>query len=552
MTTCKQCKSPFEVTDQDRQFYKKIDVPEPTLCPDCRQQRRLSWRNERQMYRHLCKLCKKNIVSLYPPDSPYTVYCQNCWWGDQWNPLEYGQKFNFSRPFFEQYRELQLKVPRLSLFNMNSENSEYTNHSADNKNCYMSVAIGQSEDCMYGHWIINSKDVIDALYCDKCEQCYECIYCVNCYETFYSEFCENLKNCWMCFECKGCEYCIACTQLQHKKFYILNKSVSEKEFHNIKNEMLKKPSKFRKIFEQYQNLKRAETPRRATRQINCINCTGSDLINCKNAKFCFNCHNLEDCKYVFDGADIKDSMDTYEHGWYFPSELIYDTHAGRGGHYFRFCNLCADSRNLTYCDYCFNNSADLFGCISLKHKQYCILNKQYTKEEYEALVYKIIEYMSSTGEWGEFFPSSLSPFPYNHSPGMEYYPLSKEEVNKRGWHWLEEKKVIPEVDRIIPASKLPDSIKNVDDDILNWAIECEATGRPFKIIPQELKFYRTHQIPIPHFHPDERHKHRMELRSPRKLYDRKCNQCQIPIQTTYAPDRPEKVYCESCYLKEVY
>jgi len=108
------------------------------------------------------------------------------------------------------------------------------------------------------------------------------------------------------------------------------------------------------------------------------------------------------------------------------------------------------------------------------------------------------------------------------------------------------------VSKTIPASALPLSIDDVPDDILNWAITCEATSRPFKIVKRELEFYREHRLPVPHFHPDERHKRRMALRNPRRLWDRQCAKCQKPVSTTYAPDRPEIVYCEDCYLKEVY
>jgi len=111
---------------------------------------------------------------------------------------------------------------------------------------------------------------------------------------------------------------------------------------------------------------------------------------------------------------------------------------------------------------------------------------------------------------------------------------------------------LPKVSKIIPAEKLPANINNIPDDILNWAIQCENTQKPFKIIPQELKFYRENNIPIPHLHPDERHKERMKLRNHRKLYDRKCNKCEKHIQTTYSPDRLEMVYCEECYLQTVY
>jgi len=108
------------------------------------------------------------------------------------------------------------------------------------------------------------------------------------------------------------------------------------------------------------------------------------------------------------------------------------------------------------------------------------------------------------------------------------------------------------VEKTIPAEKLPALIKDIPDDILNWAIECEETKKPFKILKQELAFYRKMNLPIPHFHPDERHKRRMASRNPRKLWKRECGKCGLEIETTYAPEKPEKVYCEKCYLKEVY
>ncbi|MBU0626695.1 hypothetical protein KKH82_04680 [Patescibacteria group bacterium] len=83
-----------------------------------------------------------------------------------------------------------------------------------------------------------------------------------------------------------------------------------------------------------------------------------------------------------------------------------------------------------YCSCC-RNIKDCFGCISLNNAQYCILNKQYTKVEYETLVPKIIEHMTKTEERGEFFPSSISPFGYNETVASEYYHLTKEEAIKQ-------------------------------------------------------------------------------------------------------------------------
>jgi hypothetical protein len=160
--------------------------------------------------------------------------------------------------------------------------------------------------------------------------------------------------------------------------------------------------------------------------------------------------------------------------------------------------------------------------------------------------------MQETKEWGEFFPVATAPFGYNESKASEWYPLSKKEVLHHGWAWSEYEAPHPQVAKTIPASRLPPSIAEIPDSILQWAIVCEKTGKPFKIIRQELDFYRRSGLPVPHREPKQRHYDRLARTNPCKLFARECAKCKKDIQTTYAPDRPEKVYCEECYLKEVY
>jgi len=108
------------------------------------------------------------------------------------------------------------------------------------------------------------------------------------------------------------------------------------------------------------------------------------------------------------------------------------------------------------------------------------------------------------------------------------------------------------VEKTIPAEQLPDTIEEIPDDILNWAVVCEESKKPFRIVKQELALYRQLGIPVPRRSPLQRHKDRNALRNPRGLWERKCGKCGKDIQTSYNPERPEKVYCESCYLNEVY
>ncbi len=212
-----------------------------------------------------------------------------------------------------------------------------------------------------------------------------------------------------------------------------------------------------------------------------------------------------------------------------------------------FTTWCWQDKNVMYSDNC-HYSEHLFGCISMKRKKYCILNKQYTKEEYEALVPKIIERMMADKEWGEFFPMPMTPFCYNETAATEYFPLEKDKVLALGlrWHDEDSKNYKPQ------TVTLPDSIKDVKDDIADALLACEHCKKNFKILKQELTFYRDMNLPAPAKCYECRYTERVRRRNPRHLWERPCAKCTKQMWTSYPPERPEIVYCEECYLKEVY
>jgi hypothetical protein len=217
-----------------------------------------------------------------------------------------------------------------------------------------------------------------------------------------------------------------------------------------------------------------------------------------------------------------------------------------------FCRWVVDNTSdMIYCSYCVW-CKNCFWCSWLKNKQYCILNKQYTKDEYEKLASKIIKHMQKTWEWWEFFSYDLSPFWYNETVANEYYPLEKEVALEKWFNWSDYEPPFPKVEKIIPAEKLPKNIKDIPDDILNRAIKCEITNKPYRIIKQELDFYRKFNLPIPNKHPDQRHKERVKRRNLRQIFNRNCQKCWKDIQTSYRLDSPKIIYCEECYNKEFY
>ena len=559
--TCKNCQIEFSITDRDLEFYEKVSpvfnwkkyqIPTPNLCPECRNQRRLSFGNERNLYKRECDASGKPIISIYSPDKPQKVYNQDFWWSDKWDPLVYGRDFDFSRSFFDQYRELYHEVPCMHLYVDANENSDYVNWTGWAKNLYMCFSSDHSEDSFHSGNYYYSKNSSDCLYCYSIENCYECVDCRDSQSLYYSQDCSSCHHWYFLVDCIWTSYCFWSYGLRNAQYVFLNTQYTKEEY-------LKKL----KVFQELEGIDRdimihnikEHLKNRLNRFYNGENneaSNGDFIIGCKNVKDSFDCLDLEDSKYCYSIKWWKDLYDVFK-WWHFGEKSCDCFWIGENVSNMLFCNcVWWSASHVLYSSYCVRDSHHLFGCTWLQNKSYCILNKQYTKEQYEALIPKIIEKMKKDGEWWEFFPSSMSPFGYNETIANEYFPLTKEEALKKWFNWSDYEAPFPKVEKIIPANKLPEDITEIPDDILNWAIECEVTKKPFRIIKPELEFYRKHSLPIPKRHPDQRHLDRMNLRNSRKLYERNCDKCEKEIQTTYSPEREETVYCEECYNKEIY
>ena len=71
---------------------------------------------------------------------------------------------------------------------------------------------------------------------------------------------------------------------------------------------------------------------------------------------------------------------------------------------------------------------------------------QYSKEDYEHLMPKIVEHMRKTGEWGEHFNPGLSYMGYNETVAQEQIPLTKEQATEGGWIWHDD---LPKKDALL-------------------------------------------------------------------------------------------------------
>jgi hypothetical protein len=548
----------FEITVRETQLREKIGatfetgpVPPPTHCPDCRMQKQMAWRNERVLYRRKSGASGKEIISMYPEGTSFPVYERSEWWSDSWDPLSFGREFDFSCPFFEQFLALREVVPRPALQAVNVENCDYCNFALESRNSYLSHNCYRSESMLYCYWTMECKDCVDCSYLFQSQRCFDCADCNHSYGCVSCQLCHNCSDCFRSYDCRGCANCFGCVGLRQKSHCMFNEQLTKGEYEKRMKEFdVQDPSHVRTIEERVRSL-RAKHPHLYSVQEKTENCTGDYIFEAKDCVECYQAYRIQDCVHVQDTDGCRDALDCYHPGW---AEVLYNAYSPVRQRNTAFCCVCWDGSDVFYCDMCFSVN-HCFGCVGLRHKKYCIFNRQYSKEDYEALLPRIVAHMKKTPagrqEWGEFFPVTLSPIAYNESMAQQEFPLTKEEVLARGWRWRDDLPFTTGKETI-GWEKIPERTEDLPDSITAEVLACIKCGRNYRIIPQELEFYRSARVRFPRECPECRYEARAALRNPRHLHKRACAKCGKEIETTYTPDNPAIVYCEKCYLETVY
>ncbi|MEK7539219.1 MAG: hypothetical protein AAB595_01080 [Patescibacteria group bacterium] len=498
---------------------------------------------------------------MFPPKKDLIVYCQPCWWADDWDGTEHAMDYDSSRPFLEQVQELSAKTPYTALETTYTtlKNCEYSNSIAYSKNCFMTIWADFCEDVYYSSILNTLKWSSDCLRGWKSELCYESISFIRNYRVFFSEECDDCIDIWFSRNCYRCSNCIGCVNLRGATNCIFNIKYSKKEYEEkLKELKLDTWSSIQKLTGKAHAFWLTKPYREYHGHSFNLNVTGEYIYTSKNSKECFILNGAENCKWcqliTVDGS--KDCMDYT--GWGNRVELLYEClQVGDGASNCKFASHCfPDVLNDEYCHWTIGGKNN-FGCVNLKRKQYAILNKEYSKEEYEKLKVKIVEdmkknpYVDKRGRvwsYGEFFSLGFGNFAYNKSNANKFFPKTKEEAISLGYFWDDTQN--PSTTCTLKAKNLPETIKETDVSILEEIIECSSCKRGYRIISDELKLLHKLGLPVPHECPKCRENKRFARENKPTMYHRNCTKCDIPIYTPYSPGRPEIVYCVKCYQDE--
>jgi hypothetical protein len=473
-----------------------------------------------QIYGSWCPLMlykRDGMITQYPDTnrSPHIVP------PEQFHPhredlLSYGRDYDPQKPFFEQLEILRQTVPVATLFAYGSrENSDYANCVINSKNSYLSMTVVNAEDVCYSVSIKDgSSRVFNSVMArDNCENIYQSIGIIQSYNVFYSKYCHNCTDIRFCSNCIGCTHCLFCDDMENASYCIQNKQYTEQEYKQKKKELL--DANKHKFYATYIAL--------SSKAKNLVseNVTGQLLIECSDVQDGYYSYKIQDGHNTFLvwGLEWDEHIynmfvgwaptSTHMYGsvlWWMYSENVYSCFM------FDNCNNVWYSVYMADCSFC-------FGCVGLKNKQFCIFNKQYTKEDRFTTVEMILSWLEKDGLLWNFFPATMNPFYFNDTAAALLTNVDAVKIQS-DWYLRRDEAIkadIPPSADVVKISELDDYEwfdttwnRSINPDILQKIIIDEQCNY-YRIVKMEYDFLVKYWLPLPRKHRLERMKENFRL-----------------------------------------
>ncbi len=544
--TCEHCKSKFSIEPGELALYEKTGTEIPVICSDCRLKQHFSFWLFGRFRKGKSDLSGESLITVMPENSRYPIYKTSEWYSDKWDPMEFGQDYDPVRPFFDQLKELQEKVPHPHQNGIKNTNCDWCDDVWNSKNCYLARSMENCEELYYSYRNLRVRNSIDVHVLFDSEKCYDSSDCYNSFRLFYSRHCRDCIDSSFLYDCRNCQSCFMCWNLRGKTHCIENVQYSKEEYEaKLESYDLGSYSAAQKLKEKFENIAKDKAVHRPNFNYRVYDSDGNYLMDTKN---CHNCNTISDSEDSWNcNRGLRHKSDIDANGcWY--SELLGNCASCVNAYAQKYSNW-SSSRYSEYLDLCIECEY-CFGCVGLKKKKYCILNKQYEKEEYEKLRMEIVSDMKKRGEYGQFLPYSMSAGPFNLSTSILYFPeAKKEDVLALGGYWED-----PNTEKAegMPAGELPDNIKDAPDSIITQPLVCPETGWRFNIAQNELSFHRENNIPLPRLHFDLRTRNALKYLTVLHPFPYKCHYCRKDIMAYYPPEWGYKnIACEECYKQNI-
>lgn len=496
------------------------------------------------LYPRKCDFSGADIISVYPPNCPYPVYHKDLW---RENVQVVWAEFDDTRWVFEQAWDIFSRTAIPHNFWIWSENCEYTDDAWYSRNSYLTHNMLQCENTYYSHRAIELTDCRYCVYSYTSKRCSDLVYCFDCFQVFYALMSKRCSDSAFLFDCEDCRDCLLCWNLRNKQYCIGNQQFT-RETYEIERKKYNLASRkvYAKLKIEFQEHILKNAWWRASHMVSNEVSTGDYLSDSKSCTECFILDKWEDCSY-----GMRASWSVSSHRFV---SVISSNHVTDSVNVWEQSRNIAFSVNISHCQdmlYCMEcvDSHDCFLSAWLVGKQYYILGKAYTPDEYRELKAKIIAYMQATGEYGKLFPAYFSPASYDESLAGLYYPLTRDEQESL---WFRPSVAALQPTRAIgPSTDIPDQVTTENMTHLLQSLYWDNVAmRPIQFFARDVELCQSLGIPVNDTFYIRRIRENFEnLNFTTELRDTLCAKTGKSIQTTLPNLLDWRIISEDAYLQ---
>ena len=547
---CAISKKTWNLTQEELDIYREFNVPPIDLSPLTRMKIVTSWVIGKEIWWNRHAETGEPVLSYIHPDCLVKVLPDK-----EWHTRDFSDEnadWDPSRPFIPQVVDLLRKIPMPALRQFIPPKNSVGAVTLGIEDSYMVLA-GSGKLGNYIYISMEFDNCCDIVYCRHVSNSHMLLRSVRMHDCTYAfESQDCLKSAFL-FDCRNCEDCFFATNQRNKKYIFFNEQLTKEEYERRMREInLGKYS----VLEEYKKkfvdfvLENGIWPENFNTASD--ECSGEYLMDCVRSKESYWISKCTDCYYFWWNKGAGERA-VFVSGATEPNRLFYCAGSPYSSNV-KFSAIIDRSSDIEYCYGC-TNVEFCFGCVGLKNKKYCILNKQYTEEEYWKKVDEIKSKMLDGGEYGQFFPVEASPVGYVFSQSMFLVGTSEEELEALKAPRLDPKssdKISQQRSSgIVPLhiSEIPDDIADVDPSkFVNKPILDENLGRNFSIIQTEYNQYKERGLPLPRRHFTSRIDELIGFANKPYLVDTACRKCNKSIRAADNAKFPNRtVYCQACY-----
>src|SRR3989338_7316330 len=546
--TCALTGEKWMMDEREIGWYKKFNVPPSKMHPHTRWQLAIGQYIGYQWWWNKLPETGKPLLATTLPATGLKVLSDKEWYAKD---FANGFTYEVNKPFFEQWRQLQLATPVTASHNfVEVENSiAAVSHGAINS--YFTLA-STSRDSLF---TVNTESERSCLinWSSGIQDSYMVSDAHNVFSSSYVLDSDAISHSDFVFGSDDLEFCFGASNQKHKKYLWFDEQLTESEWKKRRAAVdFSSRSKLQALEDTFFRWLDTEVVWPEIMTVNSPGCTGEYLVQCLDCVHSYSCAwGVRDCYWVIHNYDRSERCAFLVGGA--TCEDVYYSVSNKDCSNVKFSGYLKECEDVEYSMNC-ENCEDCFGCVGLRHKKFHIFNKGYSEEEYWKRLDELKCAMLDRGEYGEFFPISFSPSyqPYGGGPiflhttpeeltqlwALEFDPESQDATGE----------LLSRAQNPTPSSQIPDGVDAHPEQWIGKPMLDEKNHRRFTYLASEVEFYQKHGLPLPEEHFIHRILKLYSLSNAALFEERHCEKCKKRVTIAHNSVFPNrKIYCISCY-----